>query len=180
MPKRLSDITHAYERSSEALEDAQDRLTTATESAQARVKAASADHWRVSTELRDYLKAHPDEVVVAGDYGYHYDLSQPSSIRKRPIFWAHHIWIESGEPKPEPIEMSKAAEDKLIAMASRAAQGPPTAVDQAALTAMAAVWEDREIELDTGTVWGDVPIPAEACCDEPHEKRPMTVAHSDD
>ncbi len=172
MPKRLSDITHAYERSSEALEDAQERLTTATEAAQARVKTASADHWRVSTELRDYLKAHPDEVVVAGDYGYHYDLSQPSSIRKRPIFWAHHIWVEGGEHRPEPhtyqvppIEMSKAAEDKLIAMASRAVHGRPASADQAALTAMAAVWDDKEIELDTGTVWGDAPIPAEAYCD---------------
>ncbi len=108
MPKRLSDITHQYERSSQSLEDAQERLAAAIESARHRVHDASAAHLAATKELRDYLCAHRDEVVVSGDFGYHYESSQPGSIRKRPVFWAHHIWIEDPEPDPKIAAMATA------------------------------------------------------------------------
>ncbi len=94
MPKRLSDITHLFERTAANLESAEDNLTTVVESARNEVGRASAEHRHVSSELLAYLKAHPDEVIVANDRGYYYDPHCPGSIRCRPIFWAHHVWVE--------------------------------------------------------------------------------------
>ncbi len=108
MPKRLSDITHQYEFSLQALEDAQERLASAIESARHRVHDASTDHLAVTKELRDYLCAHRNEVVVSGDFGYHYEASQPGSIRKRPVFWANNIWVEDPEPDPKRTVMATA------------------------------------------------------------------------
>ncbi len=94
MPKRLSDLTHQYERTAEDLEAAEDALTEAVEQARVRVTNASTAHRTISSELLAYLREHPDEIVVAGDWGYHYDPHSPGSICSRPIFWAHHIWVE--------------------------------------------------------------------------------------
>ncbi len=94
MPKKLSDITHQYERSAADLEQAQDSMTETTERARAKVDAAAHAHRAIADELRAYLREHHDEVVVSNDHGYHFDPSQPGSIRRRPVFWSHHVWIE--------------------------------------------------------------------------------------
>ncbi len=94
MPKKLSDITHQYERSSADLEQAQDELTSHTETLRAAVERTSKAHRAIADDLRAYLKEHQDEVVIANDYGYHYDPSQPGCIKRRPVFWAHHVWVE--------------------------------------------------------------------------------------
>lgn len=102
MPKRLSDITHLYERTAADLEQAEDNLTTAMEDLRSRVETVSRRHREVANELSDYLRDHPDEVVVANDHGYHYDPNVPGSIRIRPIFWAHHVWVEDPPAEAQP------------------------------------------------------------------------------
>ncbi len=94
MPKKLSDITYQYERTADDLEQAEDSLTAAVEAARTKVNSASQSHRGVASDLLRYLREHPDEVVVANDYGYHYDPNVPGSIRRRSIFWAHHIWVD--------------------------------------------------------------------------------------
>jgi hypothetical protein len=98
MPKRLSDITHNFERSAQALESTQEEMTSRLEILRTEVDIASQDHRRDADELRRYLREHPDEVVIANDYGYHYDPGVPGSIRCRPVHWAHHVWVEDPEP----------------------------------------------------------------------------------
>ncbi len=61
MPKRLSDITHAFERTTEALEDAQDALTQATETARVRVDCAAKDRHQAYDALYAYLHDHVRE-----------------------------------------------------------------------------------------------------------------------
>ena len=91
MPKRLSDITHQYERTAADLEAAQEAATMAVETARNQVDVTARAHRIVEHELCDYLRAHPNEVVVANDFGYHWDRGQ---IARRPVFWAHHVWVE--------------------------------------------------------------------------------------
>ncbi len=97
MPKRLSDITHAFERTTEDLEDAQDALTHATEAARAKVDACAQSHHAAYDDLHRYLKDHQDVVVVAGDYGYRFERFQ---IARAKIMWAHHVWVEDPAPAP--------------------------------------------------------------------------------
>ncbi len=100
MPKRLSDITHAYERTAADLERTEYDLAQTTERDKARVKAAEEAHFQVADELRAYLRDHPDEVIIANDFGYHW--SEAGFIVRRPIFWAHHVWVEDPAPPPVP------------------------------------------------------------------------------
>lgn len=97
MPKRLSDITHAYERTTDDLEDAQDQLTQATESARVKVDAAAQARHKAYDDLFRWLKDHPDEVIVANDWGYRFERGQ---IARMKVQWAHHVWVEDPEPAP--------------------------------------------------------------------------------
>ncbi len=144
MPKRLSDITHVYEKTTEDLERSQDDLTRATESARVKVDAAAQARHRAYDDLYRWLRDHPDEVVVAGDWCYRISRAQIARMR---VQWAHHIWVDDpaptpapsyrvpppgtlgspdwidvdGDPppdkaEPDPLEMSPAAEARLTAM----------------------------------------------------------------
>lgn len=123
MPKRLSDVTHLYERTSKDLEDAQDDLTSATERARVKVDAAAQARHRAHDDLYRWVREHPNVVVVAGDWGYHFDRGQISRMK---IVWAHHEWVKDPDSTPSPtyrvppadlMEMTAAAEAKLTAMA---------------------------------------------------------------
>ncbi len=97
MPKQLSDITHVYERTTEDLEDAQDALTRATESARVKVEAAAQARHRAHDDLHRYVRDNPAVVVVAGDYAYRYDRGDLTRAR---VVWAHHIWVDDPTPAP--------------------------------------------------------------------------------
>ncbi len=142
MPKRLSDLTHQYERTAEDLEAAEDALTEAVEQARVRVTNASTAHRTISSELLAYLREHPDEIVVANDHGYHFDPHLPGSIRSRPIFWAHHIWVEEppegrGDVQHNTYRVPVDPPSEMIAAFN-------AGYDQAGLTALATAWGDVE------------------------------------
>ncbi len=122
MPKRLSDITHQYERSAEELESAEDEMTRAVERARELVGATSRHHRTVAAELLAYLREHPDEIVIANDHGYHYDPHVPGSIRRRPIYWAHHVWVEDREgvqPATYRVPINDAGDTVLRSLADK-------------------------------------------------------------
>ncbi len=97
MPKRLYDITCAFERTTKALEDAEDALIHATKAARAKFDACAQSHHDAYDDLHRYLKDYQDVVVVAGDYGYRFDRGQ---IARAKIVWAHHVWVIDPTPVP--------------------------------------------------------------------------------
>ncbi len=130
MPKRLSDITHAFERATEALEDAQDRLTQATEAARVRVDCAAKDRHQAYDALYAYLRDHGDEVVIAGDWAYRQERGQ---IARQKIVWAHHVTVSD-----PPAEVRTSMHTYRI----------PPSTDYAIRAAMATAWGNMEPELD--------------------------------
>ncbi len=97
MPKRLSDITHAFERTSLNLEETQDELTRLTERAQAQVNGAAEAHRAANKDLLAYLTDHPSAIVVAGDYGYALNRGM---VARLDVVWAHHVWVDDPTPAP--------------------------------------------------------------------------------
>ncbi len=140
MSRKLSDITHAFERSTEALEDAQDALTQATETARVKVDCAAKDRHQAYDALYAYLRDHGDEVVVAGDWGYRQERGQ---IARMKVTWAHHVYVE--DPPAGPRDSRKQIGPRHDpAMDDLPCYRVPPATNQAALTAMATAWGDVE------------------------------------
>ncbi len=125
MPKRLSDIAHAFERTNDELENAQDILTTEVDRLQARVNGAAEARRQASKDLAAYFKDHEDVVVVAGDTAYYLERG---IVVGREVVWAHHVWVEDPPPAPSyrvpPLQPSTVAyigtdaAEKLSAMAA--------------------------------------------------------------
>ncbi len=150
MPKRLSDITHVYERTSADLERSQDDLTRATESARSKVDACAQARHRAYDDLYRWLKDHPDIIVVAGDYGYRYERGQ---IARMKIVWAHHTWVDDPTPAPSyhvpPVESFIAAEWNMAEPRAGEAESD-TAMDN-----VRATWEDAEPTTHPVTICPD-------------------------
>ncbi len=143
MPKRLSDITHAFEHTSEDLEDAQHALTHASEAARAKVDACAQSHHAAYDDLHRYLKDHQDAVIVAGDCGYRWERGQ---IARMKIVWAHHVWVDDPAPAPTyrvpPITGPEALRATVADWEPRAGEADLSAEGEAALDAVRATWEE--------------------------------------
>lgn len=94
--RKLSDVAMAYERSAEALEDAQDDLTTGIQALQARVDAASKAHFAESDALFTYLRANLGSCVIYGDTVYSLERGQ---IARKRVVWSHTQWVEDPPPR---------------------------------------------------------------------------------